>query len=51
MAKLRKRNNHGVNLALFKSLYQEERKNPTKENQQGQGKEWTVINGVRLSIP
>jgi hypothetical protein len=25
--------------------------NPTKANQQGRGKEWTVINGVRLSIP
>jgi hypothetical protein len=50
MAKLRKRNNHGVNPALFKSLYQEEKKNPTKANQQSRGKEWTVTSGFRLSM-
>jgi hypothetical protein len=50
MAKLRKRNNYGVDLALFKSLYQEKKKNPTKANQQSREKEWTVTSRVRLSI-
>jgi hypothetical protein len=45
MAKLRKRNNYGVDPALFKSLYQEKRKNPTKANQQSREKEWTVTSG------
>jgi hypothetical protein len=36
MAKLRKRNNYGVDPALFKSLYQEKKKNPTKAKRNGQ---------------
>jgi hypothetical protein len=51
MAKLRKRNNYGVDPALFKSLYQEKKKNPTKANQQSREKEWTATSRVRLSIP
>jgi hypothetical protein len=52
MAKLRKRNNYGIDPALFKSLYQEKKKNPTKANQQSrEKKEWTVTCGVGLSIP
>jgi hypothetical protein len=51
MANLRKRNNYGVDPALFKSLYEEKKKNPTKENQQSREKEWTTTSRVRLSIP
>jgi hypothetical protein len=50
MAKLRKRNNYGVDPALFKSLYQEKKKNPTKANQQSREKEWTVTNEFRLNM-
>jgi hypothetical protein len=45
MAKLRKRNNYGVDPALFKSLYREKKKSPTKANQQNREKEWTVTSG------
>jgi hypothetical protein len=52
MAKLRKRNNYGVDPALFKSLYQEKKKKILqRQNNRVEKKEWTVTSRVRLSIP